>query len=442
MTQNNNIIYEEMDHRLKSLIMLCEQKNGICLSHSWKPSSKMKFKCKNGHIWAAYAYHIKSGRWCPYCSGRRKNIKDLQLIAKTRNGECLSPQYLGFHNLHEWKCKNGHAFKVRPSEIVRTKTWCQECKKNSCLLRIKEYAKSRGGECLSSYFKSSRTKLTFRCNNGHIWKSCSAPYNQSWCPICSKFSFLSEEKCRYVFEKMFSAPFNTDRSVISLELDGYNNDLKLAFEYNGPMHYQFIERFHKTQNHFKKRKRTDKIKKQLCQQTGIDLIVIPHWVNSDDKSLYNFIKNEVEKRSYCIQNNWSIKYFDTFYRNQHHHVDKMTKLAQKMNGVFISGSYRGASKLHKWKCDKGHIWESTPARIRAGSWCPHCARKNLFNMTRNKINDVIHFAKKYNGELLEENYVNNKTLMKWSCSNGHHWLATLNAMNLRVKHNKWCLLCE
>jgi len=84
-----------------------------------------------------------------------------------------------------------------------------------------------------------------------------------------------------------------------LELDGYNKDLQIAFEYNGEQHYKYIPYFHRNGiKDFLAQRLRDKIKKHLCELNGIELIIIPYRYNYRNKDkLYKFIYNELEKRS-------------------------------------------------------------------------------------------------------------------------------------------------
>jgi GR25 family glycosyltransferase involved in LPS biosynthesis len=45
-----------------------------------------------------------------------------------------------------------------------------------------------------------------------------------------------------------------------MELDGYNEALKLAFEYHGKQHFEFIEHFHKNHEEVTKRIQMDQAK--------------------------------------------------------------------------------------------------------------------------------------------------------------------------------------
>jgi hypothetical protein len=60
-----------------------------------------------------------------------------------------------------------------------------------------------------------------------------------------------------------------------LELDGYNEELKIAFEYNGIQHRELHPFFHRTEEDFWRQQERDMIKKDLCDKKGVKLFVIP-----------------------------------------------------------------------------------------------------------------------------------------------------------------------
>jgi|SRR5579875_517213 len=64
----------------------------------------------------------------------------------------------------------------------------------------------------------------------------------------------------------------------NLELDGYNEELKLAIEYNGMQHYIWPNNFHKTYEQFLEQQERDKIKEKLCKLNNVHLIIIPYTV--------------------------------------------------------------------------------------------------------------------------------------------------------------------
>lgn len=61
-----------------------------------------------------------------------------------------------------------------------------------------------------------------------------------------------------------------------LQLDRYYPDLKLAFEYDGVQHSEYVEYFHHTKKDFEYLQTCDAIKSKICGERGITLIRIKH----------------------------------------------------------------------------------------------------------------------------------------------------------------------
>ena len=80
-----------------------------------------------------------------------------------------------------------------------------------------------------------------------------------------------------------------------LEYDGYNEELKLAFEYQGIQHYQYIPHFHRNgKEDFEKQKERDALKDILSIENNITVIRIPYEYDCyDEEKLKGYIKNEL-----------------------------------------------------------------------------------------------------------------------------------------------------
>jgi len=108
-----------------------------------------------------------------------------------------------------------------------------------------------------------------------------------------------ESKCRDIFEKKFNEPFKSVRpdflknpkSGCNLELDGYNEQLKLAFEYNGEQHY-ILGYFSRNEEDLEYTKWKDNFKAEKCKELDINLIVIPYWIEEDKLEEHIFSKLE------------------------------------------------------------------------------------------------------------------------------------------------------
>lgn len=110
----------------------------------------------------------------------------------------------------------------------------------------------------------------------------------------TKKRLVMESKCKEILENRFQEPFNKCRPSFlynpetgkNLELDGFNQKLKIAFEYNGSQHYFYNPYYHKTKDDFEKQKKRDELKKQLCIKHGIHLIVIPYELRAEELEKY------------------------------------------------------------------------------------------------------------------------------------------------------------
>jgi hypothetical protein len=79
-----------------------------------------------------------------------------------------------------------------------------------------------------------------------------------------------------------------------MELDGYNEDLKIAFEYNGVQHYKLDRFLNKTDNvKLNNTKIKDKLKLKICKSRGINLIVIPYTIQI--LNIKKYIENKLLK---------------------------------------------------------------------------------------------------------------------------------------------------
>lgn len=121
--------------------------------------------------------------------------------ASSRNGKCLSIEYLTAKTKMRWKCdKPDHdEWESSYDSIVLKGAWCNRCaiekNANKCrdsngLIKAHEHAKKNGGQCLSTEYINARTHMTWKCSNSEH-KSWSAIFNQvvkhkKWCSACKK----------------------------------------------------------------------------------------------------------------------------------------------------------------------------------------------------------------------------------------------------------------
>lgn len=114
------------------------------------------------------------------------------------------------------------------------------------------------------------------------------------CPRCNIWK--NENECIAIIEEITGNKFTKTKPKFlkGLELDGYNKELNLAIEYNGEQHYKIVDHFHRNGIlDLLKQVENDKLKMERCKENGIDLIVVPYYI--DDKA--KFIQEQLEQLS-------------------------------------------------------------------------------------------------------------------------------------------------
>lgn len=372
---------------------------------------------------------------------KKLTIKEMQEIAKRKKGLCLSKKYINAKTKLKWECKNKHIWEAIPDSIRRG-YWCPKCgiknradKQRGTIEEMQKIAKQRDGNCLSKQYKNVNSKLKWKCKEGHIWEAIPNHIKKgSWCPQC--YTYLCEKICRGYFEIFFNDKFPTTypKWLNRKHLDGYNKRLKLAFEYHGSQHYK-QHGFFGGKRVLEKRKEHDKLKKRLCKKYDIRLIIIPYWITNENKG--DFIKKECEisgikipklsKKTKEILNNY--KLLNIYSNNK---LKEMQGLAKRKEGLCLSKRYINNHTNLKWQCFKGHIWEAISNNIKKGEWCPVCAGHIKLN-----IEEMQEIAKKRRGLCLSEKYINCDTKLEWQCFKGHIWQATPG----HIKFGEWCPVC-
>jgi hypothetical protein len=110
-------------------------------AYGWDPTTviagtnkKLKWKCKNGHIWVESGELRKRGG-CPYCSNHRllKGFNDLQTtypaMAKEADGWDPAEVISGTHKRLNWKCDLGHQWNTSVRSRTNSGSGCPSCAK-------------------------------------------------------------------------------------------------------------------------------------------------------------------------------------------------------------------------------------------------------------------------------------------------------------------------
>jgi len=119
-------------------------------------------------------------------------------------------------------------------------------------------------------------------------------------------------------------------------------------------------------------------------------------------------------------------------KRQRLNLEEMQKIAENKGGRCISDNYLNCTTKLEWQCKEGHIWKTQPAYVKQGTWCPYCGGTK--KATIEKMQEI---AQSRGGKCLSKEYINNRTKLKWQCSQKHIWEARPGD----VQQGAWCPYC-
>ena len=371
-------------------------------------------------------------------------------IVKQNEGQILEGTYLNKYSSILFQCKKGHQWKSQ-AQTVLGGSWCRKCfnvEKAGKHLILKDrlaqaiqFATERKGKCLSKEYLNNKKLLEFECNNGHKWSAALTDIRKgTWCPSCGKG--IRERLCRSIIEQITSYKFPKRRPNWLLnsrdkqmELDGFCEELKIAFEHHGEYHYLRNEHFQRKNESLERRKFDDQTKIDLCEINGITLIIIPYNVNISE--LKHFIYQKIFNLNLNIKLNKEID--DTYVVSNE--LEELNNIAIKSGGKCLSKIYLGVDQKHRFQCAEGHTWEAIPANLKSKrkSWCPTCKPNRIGDSNRKySLSDMQNIALQKKGLFLSSTFksVNDKYL--WQCKIGHQW----NAAPMDILKGTWCKNCS
>jgi len=203
-------IEQPYKYNISHFIKAAKERGGVCLSEEFRGiNTKLKFQCAEGHIWDASPQDIiYKNSWCPDCSGlKRKTIVDLLNILPP-GWECLNSDcFYDSKTRLNFKCDKGHEFKSNYNRIY-IGTNCPYCanKAKLSIADLNNFVEKRGGKLLSLNYNNNKEKLLWECKVGHKFlMSAHAVKTNSWCPLCS--NFYHENICKKVFESYYGYTF-------------------------------------------------------------------------------------------------------------------------------------------------------------------------------------------------------------------------------------------
>ena len=107
-----------------------EKKGNIKFGNAKTSSDKVMLSCSEGHTWTTSINHLLGGSWCGSCYHikSRASLTEFQEIAKSKSGECLSKSYSGAIFKLRFRCKDGHVWDATGNSIKKG-SWCGACER-------------------------------------------------------------------------------------------------------------------------------------------------------------------------------------------------------------------------------------------------------------------------------------------------------------------------
>lgn len=124
----------------------------------------------------------------------KKHENILLKYVASRGGELVVPYQPG-DTFATLRCKEGHTWKTRISNLLACKTWCPECakvikaqkRKNASWRKLQKMVANRGGTLITTReeYDGTNKKVRIDCGKGHIMDVTASSILQGrWCGLC------------------------------------------------------------------------------------------------------------------------------------------------------------------------------------------------------------------------------------------------------------------
>jgi hypothetical protein len=422
--------------------------------------TKIKFRCKKHDYTFEQTSnnHLNSNHPCKYClqESRRKALSDSLETFKnkiqTKYGNLFdfeNANYINQRTPISLKCLKHNKVITKEPQVFLRGNGCDLCVKEESsanlsertFKEIKSFVSKLNGKCLSKNYLNNKSKLDFECNAGHQFQKSWSEVKNSlrWCSKCSPNKLIGETIARLILEHLLkiNLPSLYIKEMDGLQLDGYNESHKIAFEYQGYQHFTENSHFHQSNKRFEEQLKRDQYKKALCKQNGIILIEIFEFKTIRSGRIKLFFEQVKEKLSEL-----NIVYNDEpfnldmseLYRGKRSELYELAKEVVEKNNCKIQ-EFIGSESKHSYFCANGHeITNRTlDVIIKSNASCPHCESERRFeelkNIIESKGGKILDRNLKTKG--LSENY-------NWICNQGHQCISK----GQYLYDGLWCRTCQ
>lgn len=315
-----------------------------------------------------------------------------------------------------------YAADVSPADLeLRTR--------QATLSKLREVAERRGGQLLSRTYLGAASKLLWQCHQGHRWHALPSSVLKpgtdakgTWCPQCARVVPLTLEELGHIAA-------SRGGECLSARYENSHAPMRWRCKHG--------HEWEQTATVIKHRqawcptcsgRRSLKDAKAAAVEKGGALVSktftrhdgMLRWKCSCGRLFMQSLKR-VERGSWCPT---CCPRTTT--------VGALAQLAAARGGKCLTRTVLKSHEKYRWRCAKGHEWETQLGGVRNGSWCPHCA-----GVVKKTLADMQEMASGKGGKCLSSKYTSMHSKLTWACSQGHTWDATPAA----VKNGAWCPSC-
>ena len=127
---------------------------------------------------------------------KKLTFEQVKSYIESFNYQLLSTEYINSRSNITVKCSNGHIYETTYGKF-KCGYRCIKCannKKRNSIEKVEKILKSNGFELLSNNYKTATTKITVKCSNGHIYDTTFQNIrNGNKCPYCNNSRIYKQD---------------------------------------------------------------------------------------------------------------------------------------------------------------------------------------------------------------------------------------------------------
>lgn len=396
---NHQLTTSQKRLALRTIKTWCRGRNIDCSANLYSNNSThLPCRCTScGHKWMVTWANLQRGRGCPKCrythiGDKRRLTTDFVRLQSAEWGVFPISEYRTAIEAMQWGCVQGHIFSSSWNRLTRQKR-CGKCGKAQFLQRVtysedfvRQKISERGWMPTFKKYINARERLEMICANGHSIKlGFDSFLRGTGCGACFRESkeSLGERFCRLFLERLYGGPFPKRKDLpwlignnrTLLELDGFNEQIGLAFEHQGNHHRG--EGVYANDDVLGR----DKLKRSLVEHYGHTLVEF--WQVIDRISFTDapdHIVKQLRAEGFPVPDNWQQIQVDPKALYKPQLGDGFSRVAEfvqeQYSGTLLSSHWLGWHTALHFRChDASHpVFPKTPDAILNGKgWCPKCA---------------------------------------------------------------------